>query len=117
MSSEILNFNFIVNFFWLLSTRGFLGASDGEEFACNAGDLGLIPGSGDPLEQGMATHSSDLVGESHGQRSLADHRPGGHKESDTTELLTHIISQKISFISNFTDFVLIVNLNVVPRFY
>ena len=26
-----------------------------------------------------------LPGESHGQRSLAGHNPGGHKESDTTE--------------------------------
>ena len=25
---------------------GFLDGSDGKEFACNAGDLGLIPGSG-----------------------------------------------------------------------
>jgi len=26
--------------------RGFPGGSDGKESACNAGDLGLIPGSG-----------------------------------------------------------------------
>ena len=26
--------------------RGFPGGSDGKEFACNAGDLGLIPGLG-----------------------------------------------------------------------
>ena len=25
---------------------GFLGGSDGKEFACNTGDLGLIPGLG-----------------------------------------------------------------------
>ena len=32
-----------------------------------------------------------LPGESHGQRSLADYRPWGDKESDTTEQLsTHI---------------------------
>ena len=37
---------------------GFPGGSDGKEFACNAGHLGLIPGLGDPLEKGMATHSS-----------------------------------------------------------
>ena len=29
--------------------------------ACNAGDLGLIPGSEDPLEKEMATHSSILA--------------------------------------------------------
>ena len=27
----------------------------------NAGDVGSIPGSGDPLEEGMATHSSILI--------------------------------------------------------
>ena len=36
----------------------FPGDSDGKESACNAGDLGLIPGSEDALEEGMATHSS-----------------------------------------------------------
>ena len=30
----------------------------GKEPACNAGDVGSIPGSGDPLEKEMATHSS-----------------------------------------------------------
>ena len=29
--------------------------------ACNAGDLGSIPGSGTLLEKGMATHSSILA--------------------------------------------------------
>ena len=36
----------------------------------------------DPLEQGMATHSS---GEFHGQRSLAGFSPWGCKELDITE--------------------------------
>ena len=52
----------------------------------NAGsvrDARLIPE--DPLEEGMATHSS-VPGESHGQRSLAGYGPWGRKESDTTEL-------------------------------
>ena len=38
---------------------------------CNAGDMGSVPGWEDPLEEGTATHSSILAGESHGQRSLA----------------------------------------------
>ena len=42
-------------------------------------------GWGDPLEKEMATHSSILPGESHGQRSLASYRPWGHKDSDMTE--------------------------------
>ena len=40
---------------------GFAGGSDGKESACHAGDLGLIPGWEDPLEEGMATHSSILA--------------------------------------------------------
>ena len=36
----------------------------------------------DPLEEGMATHSSILPGESHGQRSLAGYSPWGCKESE-----------------------------------
>ena len=35
--------------------------SDSKESACNAKDLGLIPGLEDPLEEGMATHSSILA--------------------------------------------------------
>ena len=40
---------------------GFPGGSDSKESACNAGDLGLIPGQEDPLEKEMATHFSILA--------------------------------------------------------
>ena len=43
---------------------------------------------GRSLEEEMATLSSILAGESHGQRSLAGYRPWGHKELDTTEWLS-----------------------------
>ena len=36
-------------------------AQDGKESACNVGDMGSIPGLEDPLEEGMATHSSILT--------------------------------------------------------
>ena len=49
-------------------------------------------GQKDPLEEGMATHSSILAGESHGQRSLEGYSPRGHKESDMTERL-HSLTQ------------------------
>ena len=42
------------------SILGLPGGSAGKEFTCNAGDLGSIPGWEDPLEEGMATHSSIL---------------------------------------------------------
>ena len=38
-------------------------------------------GQEEPLEKGMATHSSVLAGESHGQRSLVGYSPCGCKES------------------------------------
>ena len=44
-------------------------------------------GRKDPLEKEMATHSSLLAGECHGQRSVVGYSPWGHKESDTTERL------------------------------
>ena len=44
-----------------------------------------------PLKKEMATHSSILAwGNFHEQRSLVSYSPGGHKELDTTEQLTHI---------------------------
>ena len=46
-------------------------------------------GQEDPLEKEMATHSSILAWEFHGQRSLAAYSPWGHKELDMTEWLTH----------------------------
>ena len=37
------------------------GGSDGKAFACNGGGPSLIPGSEDPLEKEMETHSSILA--------------------------------------------------------
>ena len=51
----------------------------------NAGDIkevDLIPGSEDPLEEGMATHS---MKNPHGQRSLVGCHLWGCTESDMTE--------------------------------
>ena len=51
-------------------------------------------GQEDPLEEGKATHSSIPPGESHGQRSLADYSPQGHKELDLTEATQHMWIKK-----------------------
>ena len=40
---------------------GFPGGSDSTESDCNAGGLGLIPGSGRSPGEEMATHSNTLV--------------------------------------------------------
>ena len=73
----------------LLHHRGFPGGSDGEESACNAGDMGAIPGLGRSPGGG---HGSPLqyscLENYHGQRSLAGYRPWGCKESDTIKRLS-----------------------------
>ena len=69
--------------------QGFPSSSDGKESACNAGDLGLIPGlgrfpgggHGNPLQYSCLENP-------HGQRSLAGYSSWGHKEPDTTERLS-----------------------------
>ena len=52
------------------------------------GDLGLIPGSEDPLEKRMEPTPVFFLGEFHGQRRLVGSSLWGHKESDLTERLT-----------------------------
>ena len=58
----------------------------GKESACNAGDVGSIPGLGKSPGGG---HGCSLqyycLKNPHGQRSLAGGSPLGYKESDTTE--------------------------------
>ena len=65
-----------------------LGGSDGKESACNAGDLGLIPGSGRFLGEGNVPTPVFLLGEFHGHRRLVGYSPWSHKQSDTTDWLT-----------------------------
>ena len=45
----------------------------------------------------MATHSSILAWEPHGQRILVGYSPRDHKESDTTERLTLLLLEKCLF--------------------
>ena len=52
----------------------------GKESACNAGDLGLIPGSGrSPGEGNGNPLQYSCLENPHGQRSLADDSPWGRK--------------------------------------
>jgi len=52
--------------------EGFLGGYKGKESTYNAGDPGLIPGSGRYPREGNLPTPVFLPGEFHGQRSLAD---------------------------------------------
>ena len=64
--------------------EGFPGGSDSKESACNAGDLGVILGSGKvPWRREWLPTLVSLPGEFHGQRSLVGYSPCDHNESDT----------------------------------
>ena len=68
--------------------KGFPGGSEVKASACNAGDLGSIPGSGRSLWRWKWQPTPVfLPGESHGQRSVVGYSPRGRKESDTTKQL------------------------------
>ena len=54
-----------------MKKEGYLGGSDGKKSACSVGNLGSLDWE-DPLDEGMANHSSILCLENpNGQRSLA----------------------------------------------
>ena len=77
---------------------GFLGGSDGKEFTCNAGSLGLIPGLRKPPGGGHGNpFQYSCLEKPHGQRSLEGYSPWDHKESDVTKHSTaqhsHLSSQ------------------------
>ena len=78
---QVLGASYIL--FFILKTApppgplaGFSGGSDGKESACDAGDLGLIPGSGrSPWRRAWQPTPVFLPGESHGPRSLVGYSP------------------------------------------
>ena len=69
---------------------GFPGDSAGKESACNAGDLGLIPGLGRSWRSERLPTLVFCPGEFHGLSSL-----WGHKQSDTTEWVSLSLSWHI----------------------
>ena len=85
---------------------GFPGGSDGEEYACKTGDLGLIPGLGRSSGEG---HGNPLqysyLENPQGQRILAGYSLWGCKELDMTEQLStaqHIIPSGKTYVSHIT---------------
>ena len=65
-------------------------SSNSKESACNAGDLGLIPGSGkSPGEENGNPPQYSCLENPHGQKSLAGYSPWGCKKSDMSEWLAH----------------------------
>ena len=75
-----------------LSSLTLVGGSEGNESACNGGDLGSIPElgrspggrHGNPLQYSCLKNP-------HGQRSLMGYNLWGHKDPDMTEQLSTYI--------------------------
>ena len=77
-------------------SEGFPGGSDNKESACNAGDLGSIPGSGRyPGVGNGKTRSSVFAWKIPCTGSLVGYSPRGHKESGMAgQLSTHTRTHK-----------------------
>ena len=73
------------NFVNHISYKGFPDGSEGKESGCNEGDLGLIPVQEDPLEKGMATHSTILACRIPQTEELSGIQAMGSQRVDTTE--------------------------------
>ena len=69
---------------WCLKDFLELCGSAGKESACSVGDVGSIPGLGRSLGEGKG-YSLQYSG----LENSMDYSPWGHKESDTTERLSH----------------------------
>ena len=67
---------------------GFPGGSDGKESTCNAGDLVHSLGREDPLEEGMAAHSSIMAWRIPSTEEPDEPQSVGSKQSDMTEQLS-----------------------------
>ena len=64
---------------------GFPGGVVVKNLPANAGDTGLIPGSGGGNGNPLPIF---FPGKSHGQRNLAGYSPWGHKDMDTKSMDT-----------------------------
>ena len=72
----------------MYSSTSFPGGSEGKVSACNAGDLGSIPGLGRSPGEGNGTPLQySCLEKSYGWRSLVGCSPWGPKELDMTEWL------------------------------
>ena len=75
---------------------GFPGGSDKKESACNAGDLGSVPGLGRSPEKKMATHSSILAWE-----MPQTEKPGRLQSMGWQKSWTQVAPFSLSFQSDF----------------
>ena len=85
-----------------MPSKGFPNGSEGLESACNAGDLGSIPGSGrSPGEEKWQPTPVFLPGEfPWTEEPGGGYSPRGREESDTTEQLhfTNILKNNLFYL-------------------
>ena len=72
----------------IMVKKDFPGGSDSKEPACNAGDLGLIPGSGRSPGEGNGYPLQYSCLENSMDKKSGRLSSWGHKESEMTERLT-----------------------------
>ena len=77
--------SYIFLLFSILKFMVFPGGSDGKESSCQAGDLGLILGSGKSPGEGSGNPLQYSCLENLMDRGAAGYSPWGYKESDRTE--------------------------------
>ena len=81
----------------------FPGGSDGKESACNAGDTGFIPGwRRFPGKENCYPLQYSCLENSVTEESGGLYSPWGHKESNTTERLTHTHTHSMQNVSSLT---------------
>ena len=94
----------------VLRNWGFPRGSVGKESACNTGDWGSIPGLGNPLEKGMATHSNTLAwgipwtvhGVAKSQTQLSDFHFLSHVNYSIKQQNMHWLGRKMKISLKFT---------------
>ena len=83
---------------YLIPVMGFLNGSEGKESACNEGGVGSIPGSGRAPGGGNGNRLHSLAWKSPWTEEPGWLQSVGHKELDTTELLSmyaHCLQSRI----------------------